>query len=60
MLQLILAFLSISDRKLLDRFLRKQNLKFAVTITEVVLLRGLHERTKLDSLRNVSGQTASV
>ena len=40
MLQLILAFLSISDRKLLDRFLRKQNLKFPVTITEVVFYAG--------------------
>ena len=35
------AFLLISDLKITDRFLRKQNLKFPVTITEVVLLRGL-------------------
>ena len=35
------AFLLISDLKVIDRLLRKQNLKFPVTITEVVLLRGL-------------------
>ena len=35
------AFLLISDRKVIDRFLRKKNLKFPVTINEVVLLRGL-------------------
>ena len=29
--------------KLLDRFLRKQNLKFPVTITGVVFLRGLQK-----------------
>ena len=35
------AFLLISDLKVIDRVLRKQNLKFPVTIAEVDLLRGL-------------------
>ena len=50
--------MSIPDRKLLDRFERKQNLKFPATITEVVILCGLHEWIKLNSLRNLSGQSA--
>ena len=50
--------MSIPDRKLLDRFVRKQNLKFPATITEVVILCGLHEWIKLNSLRDISGQSA--
>ena len=38
--------------------MRKQTLKFPVTITEVVILRGLHEWIKLNSLCVLSGQTA--
>ena len=49
---------SIYDIKVLDIFMRKQNLKFPVTITEVVILRGLHEWIKLNSLCDLSCQTA--
>ena len=37
---------------------RKQNLKFAGTLTEVVLLRGPHQWIKLYSMHDLSGQTA--
>ena len=43
---------------ILDRFLRKQNLKFAVTMTEVVLLRRRHELIKLNWMRDLPGQKA--
>ena len=43
---------------ILDRFLRKQNWKFPVTITEVVLLRRCHELIKLNWMRDLPGQKA--
>ena len=53
------AFLSISLTVLITwQIWRKQNLRFAVTLTEVVLLRGLHEWIKLYSMHDLSGQTA--
>ena len=51
--------MSISLTILITRQIRrKQNLKFAVTLTEVALLRGLHQWIKLYSMHDLYGQTA--